>query len=146
MRDWSPEQLAQAAGGRLVAPAPRPGGPERAVIDSRAAGAGDLFVGLTGVNVDGGRFAPQALASGAWGVLVTPEHAEAARCAVPGALVAVDDPLAALQRLARAWRRALGCPVVGITGSVGKTSTKDILAAMLAQARSTTANRENFNT
>ena len=146
MRDWSPEQVAQAAGGRLVAPAPRPGGPARAGIDSSAVGAGDLFVGLPGEHVDGGRFAPQALAGGAWGVLVAPEHAEAAQCAMPGALIAVDDPLLALQRLATAWRRALGCQVVGITGSVGKTSTKDILAAMLAQARRTVANRENLNT
>jgi UDP-N-acetylmuramoyl-tripeptide--D-alanyl-D-alanine ligase len=146
VRDWSPEQVAAAAGGRLVAPAPRPHGPERAVIDSRAAGSGDLFVGLVGQHADGGRFAPQALAGGAWGVVVAPEHAEAARCAVPGALIAVDDPLKALQRLATEWRRALRCPVVGITGSVGKTSTKDILAAMLAQSRRTVANRENFNT
>jgi UDP-N-acetylmuramoyl-tripeptide--D-alanyl-D-alanine ligase len=146
VRDWSPEQVARAAGGRLVAPAPRPGGPARAVIDSRAIEAGDLFVGLPGENVDGGRFAPQALAGGAWGVLVAPEHAEAAQCAMPGALIAADDPLLALQRLATAWRRALACQVVGITGSVGKTSTKDILAAMLAQARRTVANRENLNT
>jgi UDP-N-acetylmuramoyl-tripeptide--D-alanyl-D-alanine ligase len=146
VREWSPEQVAQAAGGRLVAPAPRPGGPARAAIDSRAVRAGDLFVGLPGEHADGGRFAPQALAGGAWGVLVAPEHAEAAQCAMPGALIAADDPLLALQRLATAWRRALGCQVVGITGSVGKTSTKDILATMLAQSRRTVANRENLNT
>jgi UDP-N-acetylmuramoyl-tripeptide--D-alanyl-D-alanine ligase len=115
-------------------------------IDSRAAGSGDLFVGLVGERADGGRFAPQALAAGAWGVLVAPEHADAARCAPPGALIAADDPLAALQRLATAWRQALDCRVVGITGSVGKTSTKDILAAMLRQERRTVANRENYNT
>jgi UDP-N-acetylmuramoyl-tripeptide--D-alanyl-D-alanine ligase len=146
VREWSPEQVAQAAGGRLVAPAPRPGGPDRAQLDSRAAGPGDLFVGLVGEHADGGRFAPQALAAGAWGVLVAPEHAEAARCAVPGALIAADDPLGAMQRLATAWRRALDCKVIGVTGSVGKTSTKDILAAMLRQQRRTVANRENFNT
>ncbi len=146
MHEWSPEQVASAAGGRLVAPAPHAEGPARAVIDSRAAGPGDLFVGLVGEHVDGGRFAAQALAGGAWGVLVAPEHADAARCAVAGAIIAADDPLAALQRLAAAWRRALGCPVVGITGSVGKTSTKDILAAMLAQRLRTVANRENLNT
>jgi UDP-N-acetylmuramoyl-tripeptide--D-alanyl-D-alanine ligase len=146
VREWSPEQVAQAAGGRLVAPAPTRGGPERATIDSRAVGPGDLFVGLVGERADGGRFAPQALTAGAWGVLVAPEHAEAAQCAPPGVLIAADDPLGALQRLATAWRRALECPVVGITGSVGKTSTKDILAAMLSQARRTVANRENYNT
>ena len=146
MREWSPEQVAQAAGGRLVAPGSHAGGPARAVIDSRAAGPGDLFVGLVGENVDGGRFATQALDGGAWGVLVAPEHADAAGATQTGAVIAADDPLAALQRLATAWRRALGCPVVGITGSVGKTSTKDILAAMLSQRLRTVANRENHNT
>jgi UDP-N-acetylmuramoyl-tripeptide--D-alanyl-D-alanine ligase len=146
VHEWSPEQVARAAGGRLVAPAPHADGPSRAVIDSRAAGPGDLFVGLVGEHVDGGRFAAQALAHGAWGVLVAPEHADAARCARPGTVIAAEDPLAGLQRLATAWRRALDCPVVGITGSVGKTSTKDILAAMLAQRLRTVANRENLNT
>jgi UDP-N-acetylmuramoyl-tripeptide--D-alanyl-D-alanine ligase len=140
---WSPEQVAEAAGGRLASPVSLPGGPARAVIDSRAVGPGDLFVGLVGEHVDGGRFAGQALEGGAWGVLVAPEHAQAGG---DGAVIVVDDPLAALQRLATAWRRALGCPVVGITGSVGKTSTKDILAAMLAQRLRTVANRENLNT
>ena len=146
MREWSPDQVARAAGGRLVAAGTHAAGPARAVIDSRAAGAGDLFVGLVGENVDGGRFAAQALAGGAWGALVAPEHAEPAGAAAPGAVIAADDPLAALQHLATAWRRALGCPVVGITGSVGKTSTKDILAAMLGQSLRTVANRENLNT
>jgi UDP-N-acetylmuramoyl-tripeptide--D-alanyl-D-alanine ligase len=140
---WSPEQVAEAAGGRLASPVSLPGGPARAVIDSRAVGPGDLFVGLVGEHVDGGRFAGQALEGGAWGVLVAPEHAQAGG---DGAVIVVGDPLAALQRLATAWRRALGCPVVGITGSVGKTSTKDILAAMLAQRLRTVANRENLNT
>jgi UDP-N-acetylmuramoyl-tripeptide--D-alanyl-D-alanine ligase len=146
VRAWSPEQVAQAAGGRLVAAGAQAGGPLRAVIDSRAAGPGDLFVGLVGENVDGGRFAAQALDGGAWGVLVAPAHADGAAVAGTGAAIAADDPLAALQRLATAWRRALGCPVIGITGSVGKTSTKDILAAMLSQRLRTVANRENLNT
>jgi len=152
MREWTAQEVARAAGARLVQPAPerRVPGPLRAVIDSRAVEAGDLFVGLPGDNVDGGRFAPQALADGAWGVLVAPEHAEAARCAPGGRdgvpLLAADDPLAALQRLATAWRRALGAQVVGITGSTGKTSTKDVLAGMLAPHRAVTATRANYNT
>jgi UDP-N-acetylmuramyl pentapeptide synthase len=104
-------------------------------IDSRQAGPGSLFVGLGGERVDGGRFAPQALAAGAWGVLTTPEHAEAARCAVPGVLIAAEDPLAAMQRLATAWRRALDVQVIGVTGSTGKTSTKDLMLALLAPHR-----------
>ena len=146
MRDWSPDRVAQAAGARLAAPAPHAAGPARVVIDSRDVGAGDLFVGLTGGTVDGGRFAPQALAGGAWGVLVGPEHADAARCAPPGVLRAADDPLAALGRLATAWRRSLGAQVVGITGSTGKTSTKDVLAGMLAPHRRIVATAQNLNT
>jgi len=146
VRDWSPDRIAQAAGGRLVAPPPRAGGPARVVIDSREVGAGDLFVGLTGDNVDGGRFAPQALAAGAWGVLVGPAHAEAAQCAPPGVLIAADDPLAALGRLATAWRRSVGAQVIGVTGSTGKTSTKDILAGMLAPHRRVVATAQNLNT
>jgi UDP-N-acetylmuramoyl-tripeptide--D-alanyl-D-alanine ligase len=146
VRDWSPDRVAQAAGARLVSPAPHAAGPQRVVIDSRAVGQGDLFVGLIGDNVDGGRFAPQALASGAWGVLVGPDHADAARCAPPGALLAADDPLRALGRLATAWRRHVGAKVVGITGSTGKTSTKDLLAGMLAPHRRVVATAQNLNT
>jgi len=146
VRDWSPERVARAAGARLVSPAPHAAGPQRVVIDSRAVGPGDLFVGLTGEKVDGGRFAPQALASGAWGVLVGPDHADAARCAPPGALLAADDPLDALGRLATAWRRHLQARVVGITGSTGKTSTKDLLAGMLATQRRVVATAQNLNT
>ncbi len=146
MRTWTPEQIARAAGARLVAPPPAGGGPERVIIDSRQAGPGSLFVGLPGEHVDGGRFAPHALAAGAWGVLTTPEHAEAARCAVPGALLAADDPLRALQRLATAWRRSLDVQVIGVTGSTGKTSTKDLLLALLSPHLRTVASRANFNT
>ncbi|MCW2991530.1 MAG: UDP-N-acetylmuramoyl-tripeptide--D-alanyl-D-alanine ligase, partial [Solirubrobacterales bacterium] len=117
MHDWSSEQVAQAAGARVIAPSPHAHGPVRATIDSRDVGPGDLFVGLVGEHVDGGRFAAQALAAGAWGVLVAPEHADAARCASPGVLLATDDPLRSLQDLATAWRRALGAQVIGITGS-----------------------------
>jgi UDP-N-acetylmuramoyl-tripeptide--D-alanyl-D-alanine ligase len=147
MQEWGASRVAEAAGARLAGPAPEgAGGPARVVIDSREAGPGDLFVGLPGEHADGGRFAAQALAAGAWGVLVAPEHAEAARCAKPGALLAAADPLAALGRLATAWRRELACPVVGITGSVGKTSTKDLLAAMLAPQRRVVASPQNWNT
>ncbi len=146
MHAWSPERVAQAAGARLVAPAPHDGGPRRAVIDSRDVGEGDLFVGLRGDNDDGGRFAAQALAAGAWGVLVAPQHAEDARCAPAGVLLAADDPLHALQSLARDWRRELGAQTIGITGSTGKTSTKDLLAGMLRPHRRAVATRENLNT
>src|SRR5438445_4734589 len=107
MRPWNAERVAAAAGARLIAPPLTTTGPERVTIDSRDAGPGALFVGLPGEQVDGGRFAPQALAAGAWGTLTAPEHAETAKCAQPGVLLAADDPLQALQRLATAWRDEL---------------------------------------
>src|SRR5947209_8934501 len=146
MRSWNPERVARAAGARLVSPPGVTSGPERAVIDSREAGPGALFIGLPGANVDGGQFAPQALAAGAWGVLVRPEHADSAKCAPPGVLLASEDPLRALHHLAHAWREQLQAQVIGVTGSTGKTSTKDILQALLTPHRRTVASRANFNT
>ena len=146
MRQWTPERVAQAAGARLIASSPSGVGPERATIDSRDAAPGSLFVGLRGAHVDGGAFAAQALASGAWGALTTPEHAEALRGETAGVLLAADDPLLAMQTLATAWRRELAAGVIGITGSTGKTSTKDLLLALLAPHRRTVASRANYNT
>jgi len=144
--DRSAEWIASAAGGRLVGGAASEPGPRRAVVDSREAGDGDLFVGLRGENEDGGRFAATALAAGAWGAIVSPEHAGALEASGRPAIAAAD-PLAALQSLALEWRRELAAPVVGITGSTGKTSTKDILAALLrSRWPGTHANRENLNT
>jgi UDP-N-acetylmuramoyl-tripeptide--D-alanyl-D-alanine ligase len=147
MQQWTPQQVANAAGARSVAELAGGSGPASVTIDSRAAGRGALFVGLRGDNVDGGAFASKALEAGAWGVLTTPEHAEPlADSTGPGVVLAADDPLKALQRLATAWRRALGVQVIGVTGSTGKTSTKDLLLAVLAPQRRTVASRANFNT
>jgi UDP-N-acetylmuramoyl-tripeptide--D-alanyl-D-alanine ligase len=145
MRAWSAADIAASAGATLVAAPDAGAGPERVVIDSREAGPGDLFVGLLGATEDGGRFADQALGAGAWGVLATPQHAVAS-LGQRGVVLAAEDPLRALQRLARAWRRELGAGVIGVTGSTGKTSTKDLLHAVLAPHRRTIASRGNFNT
>ncbi len=148
MIDTSAEWVEEAAEASLLRREPETrGGPRRAVIDSREVAPGDLFVGLRGEAVDGGEFAERALEAGAWGVLVAPPHAERAVANAPtGFVLQTDDPLRSLQRLARARRRGLGARVVGITGSTGKTSTKDVLAALLAPQRRTHANRENLNT
>ena len=140
MRGWDAARVAGAAGATLVRDAP--GGPSRVVIDSRAAGPGDLFVGLTGEHDDGGRFAAAALAAGAWGVLV----ARSWGSVEGGAVLVADDPLTAMGALAREWRRALGADVIAVTGSVGKTSTKDLITAVLAPSRRVVASRANFNT
>ncbi len=118
--------------------------PGRVVIDSRDVREGDLFVGLKGEHVDGGAFAGAALDAGAWGVLVAPAH-DPGR----GNVLVAADPLAELQSLARSWRRDMSHPppqVIGITGSVGKTSTKDLVRALIAPHRRVHASRANLNT
>jgi UDP-N-acetylmuramoyl-tripeptide--D-alanyl-D-alanine ligase len=146
MRTWSPERVAEAAGARLLTPGRSDSGPERTVIDSRQAGPGSLFVGLRGTRHDGGGFATAALATGAWGVLVAAEHAADAQRGGTGAVLEAADPLRALQQLATAWRRHLGAQVIGVTGSTGKTSTKELLREVLSPQRRTVASRANFNT
>ena len=146
MREWDAERVAAAAAAGLLASGPERG-PERVVIDSRHAGPGDLFVGLPGSSANGGSFAAAALAAGAWGVIATPEHLEPlVASGHAGALLASADPLGALGRLAASWRRELGAAVVAVTGSTGKTSTKDILAALLARTLRTVASPLNRNT
>ena len=153
MRGWDGIRMAELSGAQLLGAPSRTGrsaGPSRVSIDSRTAAPGELFVGLRGEHSNGGRHAREALAAGVWGVLVDAEHAPGALEAAPGAVVlAHPDPLAALQALARAWRRELaerGASVVALTGSTGKTSTKDILAALLSPQHRVAASPENFNT
>ncbi|MFZ1994247.1 MAG: UDP-N-acetylmuramoyl-tripeptide--D-alanyl-D-alanine ligase [Solirubrobacteraceae bacterium] len=147
MKQWTPEKVASASGARLFAASERCDGADLVTIDSRSAGPRALFVGLPGANVDGGRFAAAALEAGAWGVLATPEHADPLAHAAPaGVILAAEDPLKSLQKLATAWRRELGAEVIGVTGSTGKTSTKDLLLAVLAPHKRTVASRANFNT
>src|SRR4051794_22898824 len=111
------------------------------LVDSRALGAGDLFVALPGERVDGADFVPAAAAAGAAAALTTrPDPA------LP--CVVVADPVAALGRLAAAVHRRLvegGLVTVGITGSSGKTSTKDLLGQVLAAAGPTVSPQGSFN-
>jgi UDP-N-acetylmuramoyl-tripeptide--D-alanyl-D-alanine ligase len=147
MIELSPDRIAEGAGADVVA-AGGSGRPERAVVDSREVRPGDLFFALPGERADGGEFAADALAAGAWGAVVDPARGRLltreGEPATPGWVLAAEDPLAALQGLATAWRRELGCPVVGITGSVGKTSVKDICRAILPMR--VHSSRENYNT
>jgi UDP-N-acetylmuramoyl-tripeptide--D-alanyl-D-alanine ligase len=145
-------EIAAALGAEVVAEGAA-GSPAKATIDSGASGPGDLFFGLRGANRDGGEFAAAAIAAGAWGVVIRDElrqsfgpYSGPKDCRSGGGawVFAAPDPLAAMQGLARAWRRALGARTVGVTGSVGKTSVKDIARALLPG--SVHANRENLNT
>ncbi len=151
MRTLDGERLASAAGVEVLA-AGGDGGPERAVIDSREVREGDLFVGLPGERFDGGEFGAEALRRGAWGILVSTQWGRelamqrdvGATEGAGGWVLGAADPLASLQSLARAWRERLGCRVIGITGSTGKTSVKDICRALLPGEIH--ASPENFNT
>ncbi|MBL7007949.1 MAG: UDP-N-acetylmuramoyl-tripeptide--D-alanyl-D-alanine ligase [Planctomycetes bacterium] len=100
----------------------------RVQTDSREVRAGDLFVALPGARTDGHRFLAQAKEAGAAAALVQPDRGDRPE-GLP--VVVVEDSLAALGELARFHLGRLGCPVIGITGSVGKTTAKDILAQLL---------------
>jgi UDP-N-acetylmuramoyl-tripeptide--D-alanyl-D-alanine ligase len=138
---WTPEALAAAAGGRWTGtPVPASG----LSIDTRTLRPGDLFVALAGENRDGHQFVPAAFAAGAAAALV---HASrAGEFAGAGPLLAVgDDVLAALERLGRAARARVDATVVAVTGSVGKTSTKEALRHVFARAGATHASVASYN-
>jgi len=102
----------------------------RVHTDTRSIAAGDLFVALRGERFDGNAFAAQALASGAVAALV--EREDALPSGASG--IVVDDSRRALGALARAHRRRIGPRVLGVTGSNGKTTVKDMLATILRRA------------
>jgi UDP-N-acetylmuramoyl-tripeptide--D-alanyl-D-alanine ligase len=119
--------VAQATGGRLIGGAPDLVLPSVST-DSRSAGAGALFIALRGDRFDGHDFVAAALDRGASALLVSAMPADARDAAV----ILVPDTLDALQSLGRHVRRASGARVIAITGSAGKTSTKEATAAILA--------------
>jgi UDP-N-acetylmuramoyl-tripeptide--D-alanyl-D-alanine ligase len=107
--------------------------------DSRTVSAGDIFVAVPGERFDGSDYAAEAAAKGAVAVLASREVPEA----VPQILVA--DTVEALRVLARARRREFRGPVVAITGSCGKTTTKDLVAEVLARKYRVRVAPENYN-
>jgi UDP-N-acetylmuramoyl-tripeptide--D-alanyl-D-alanine ligase len=111
-----------------------------AAVDSRAVRPGDLFFALPGEHTDGHRFVGQALAAGAVAAVVLAGSPEAAR-----PLIEVPDPARALIDLARWARGRMDVTVIGVTGSTGKTCTKDLIAAVLSTARRVTASPASFN-
>ncbi|HEU0115868.1 MAG TPA: UDP-N-acetylmuramoyl-tripeptide--D-alanyl-D-alanine ligase [Thermomicrobiales bacterium] len=112
--------------------------------DARRAGPGDLFIAVRGERFDGHQFVGDAAGKGAIAALVSTAWADA-QPQPPLPLIAVDEPVAALQRLA-GWRRAqLRATVVGITGSLGKTSTKEVVAAVLSRRFRTYKSPGNLN-
>jgi UDP-N-acetylmuramoyl-tripeptide--D-alanyl-D-alanine ligase len=143
------EFIAESSQGRLVL---GPGlGTETGVsIDSRTIQDGQVFFAIKGDRFDGARFLADALANGAIGLVVAQDDVEtavelASRYADRVFVVAVDDTTRALAAVATAWVRVL-CPrIVGITGSVGKTTTKDLTLAALSGSREVHATQGNKN-
>ncbi|MDD5330695.1 MAG: Mur ligase domain-containing protein, partial [Sulfuricella sp.] len=113
--------------------------------DSRAIAAGDLFVALRGERFDGHDYVAQAIAQGAAGVLV--DRVDPAWGDIP--LVRVEDTRLALGALAAHWRVRFSIPVVGLTGSSGKTTVKEMIAAILraevGEADAVLATQGNLN-
>ncbi|MEK6694235.1 MAG: Mur ligase family protein, partial [Nitrospirota bacterium] len=132
--------IAALTGGALSQGAPGTA-VRRVWTDSRTVRRGDLFVALAGARFDGHRFVAEALRKGAVGALV--RHG----FKLPGTalLIAVDEPLRAFQDLARAHRRRFDIPVVAVSGSNGKTTTKDMIAAILAERFITLKTEGNLN-
>ena len=120
---WTAEEIAQATGGTASAPFEVTG----VTFDSREVGPGDLFVAMPGTVYDGHVFVEGAFEAGAAGVIVSKP--------VEGPHVLVDDTFAALQALGRASRERSRATIIGVTGSVGKTSTKEALYAALDRNR-----------
>jgi UDP-N-acetylmuramoyl-tripeptide--D-alanyl-D-alanine ligase len=114
------------------------------VTDSRTMAAGDVFVALRGPRFDGHTFAAEALTRGAAGVVVEREWAEA-HSYVGDGVIGVSDTLEALQDTAHAVRVASAAKVVAITGSAGKTTTKESIAALLATRFRVVKNKGNLN-
>lgn len=111
-----------------------------AVIDSRLVEKGDLFIPIKGEKVDGHRFIPDVFAKGAIAVLTEQELVQPA-----GSYILVGNTQTAMKRIAEYYRKSLDIKVVGITGSVGKTSTKEMIASVLSQKYSVLKTEGNFN-
>ncbi len=111
-------------------------------IDSRTVQAGDLFVAIQGPNFDGHRFVADALARGAVAAMVSEPPSD---IAADAPLLMVPDTLAGLEALGRAARARGSARIVAVTGSVGKTGTKEALAQALARGAPTHASKGNLN-
>jgi UDP-N-acetylmuramoyl-tripeptide--D-alanyl-D-alanine ligase len=143
VREYSVEEVARAVGGRLIITGS--GAPVRGVsTDTRTLRPGDLFFALPGERCDGHRFLGQAIEAGAAAAVVDQQRLTGLPSAATP-LIHVTDVLRALGDLAAYHRARHQVRVVGVTGSVGKTSTKDLLASVLAQKYRVLRSPGNWN-
>lgn len=139
------EEILKAAEGALV----RSGAGKAfrgITTDSRSVSEGNLFIALIGDRFDGHDFLANAAGAGAAGLLIRKGEEERAK-SIPDtvSVIAVDDTLEALGDIARFWRRRFSVPVLAITGSTGKTTTKEMAAAVIGREKELLKNEGNFN-
>jgi UDP-N-acetylmuramoyl-tripeptide--D-alanyl-D-alanine ligase len=138
---WSRNELVGVLGAPVGAPLAGP--IEGVSIDSRTLARGDLFFAIKGDKSDGHNYVASAFAAGAGAAVV--ERARQSQWAALGPLFAVDDALLALQRLGVAARRRTSARIVAVTGSVGKTTTKEMLRVALSAGGPTHASAASYN-
>ncbi|TCT13498.1 UDP-N-acetylmuramoyl-tripeptide--D-alanyl-D-alanine ligase [Tepidamorphus gemmatus] len=138
---WTSEAFVAATGGRTVGRVPDIRGIS---IDSRTLDPGDAFFAIRGDRFDGHDFVTAAIAHGAVVAVIDEQHA-AALSGAGAALVVVPDVLEALRRLGMAARRRTGARIIGVTGSVGKTGTKEALRLALSRSGRTHASAASYN-
>jgi UDP-N-acetylmuramoyl-tripeptide--D-alanyl-D-alanine ligase len=137
---WSMQELLAATGGRLEGEAR---GPFTGVsIDSRSITPGEIFIAIKGDSRDGHEFAAAALQKGA-GLAIVSAPTDEMR--TKGALLVVDEPLAALRRMAAAARLRSAARIIAVTGSVGKTGTKEAVRLVLGSQGKTHASQASYN-
>ena len=140
------QEVAGLVGGTVIAGAERLARVRirRVHADSRSVRNGDLFVALPGERFDAHEFVPAALGAGAAAAIVRRDYAPGSSPAA-AVLIGVDDPLRAYQQLAAAHRARFSMPVVAVTGSNGKTTTKEMVTAVLRERWRTLKTEGNLN-
>ncbi len=137
---WTIDELVTATGGRVEGEVC--GLPNGVEIDSRAVAGGDIFIAIKGDNQDGHIYVAKALAAGAC-IAIVSRPDDDMRAA--GALLIVDDTLKAMEQIGRAGRARSIAKIIAVTGSVGKTTTKDALDLALSACGKTHASVASFN-
>ena len=141
MKNMTLENIEKACGGRYIGTeAEKKTEVLGVVIDSRQVGSGYLFVAIPGEKVDGHKFIPDVFAKGAAAVLSEQQLEDPA-----GPYILVESTTKALRDLAEYYRKSLDIKVVGITGSVGKTSTKEMIASVLSEKYRVLKTEGNYN-
>ncbi len=149
--DLTMEEIAAACGGRLVLCEGQESDTRvtSAAVDSRKVSEGSVFFAVPGEHVDGHEFVSSAFEKGAALTIVEKEPGtvpqKTGKAAAWGSYVLVEDTLLALKQIAEYYREKLGIKVVGITGSAGKTSTKEFIASVLGEKYSVLKTEGNFN-